>query len=137
MPNFENRQKKQTEIVRETYRKMKQEQREQLLREGLLLLRSENMELFTKKNCWIGIYLVVRDRLDEDLKMQVFCGYNITPSDWPPTLAIGKSTLSNIGRYINSKDRNEPYYCMVNNPFKDLCEKFWDILLGLLLTKRV
>lgn len=136
MPNFETPQKKQTEQVREYYRKMTKEQREEVLKEALAQLRYGNENLFVKKACWIGVYLVVRDRLDDDLKMQVFCKFSITPASWPSTLTLGKNSLSNIRRYIKDKDQFQPYYHMHNNPFKDLCYKLWEILMGLILTKK-
>ena len=87
-------------------------------------------------NCWIGIYLVVRDRLDEDLKKKPFCGYSITPDDWPSELTLGSYSLSNMERHIKGEDKEEPYYLMDNNPFKDLCDEFWKILFSLILTKK-
>lgn len=135
MPIFESQKQKQAEIARKYYCHLKIEQREDILKEALDKLRLENKELFNKNSCWIGIYLVVRDRLDGELKMKPFCEYNITPSDWPPKLALGKSSLSNIGRYINSADKLESYYLMEDNPFSTLCDKFWEILFSLILTK--
>lgn len=136
MPDFETPQSKQTDLAMTYYAKMTQEQREAVLKEALAQLRAENEEIFAKKACWIGIYLVVRDRLDENLKMQVFCKFDLTPNGWPTTLAIGTKSLSNIRRYIKGKDQFKAYYLMDDNPFKDLCDKFWGILLGLILTKR-
>lgn len=136
MPNFEAPYKKQTDLARAYYVKMSKEQREEVLKEALAQLLIEKKSLFKKKACWIGIYLVVRDRLDEDLKMQVFCKFDITPIGWPSTLSFGPKSLSNIRRYIKGKDQEKPYYLMENNPFKDLCDKFWEILLGLILTKK-
>lgn len=135
MPNFENPHKKQAEKARIIYCKMEKEQREDILKEALAKLRIEKAELFMNTYCWIGIYLVVKDRLDEDLKMTTFCGYSITPSGWPSKLALGTNTLSNIGRYIKGKDRFVSYYLMEDNPFKSLCDKFWEILFSLILTK--
>lgn len=136
MPSFGTPQKKQAEIARDIYRQMTKGQREEVLKEALVQLRVEREELFKKKACWIGIYLVVKDRLDEDLKMQVFCMFSITPEGWPSTLAIGPKSLSNIRRYIKGKDQFKTYYLMENNPFKDLFDKFWEILLGMILTKK-
>ena len=135
MPNFESPQEKQAEIARGYYIHLTKDRREALLKEALAKMLLEKDNLFTKKACWIGVYLVVKGRLDEDLKMQVFCTYDITPKGWPSRLAIGQKALSNFGRYIKGKDQLKPYYLMEKNPFKDLCTKFWEILLGLILTK--
>jgi hypothetical protein len=136
MPNFENPHRKQAENARIIYCKMGKEQRESILKEALAKLRIEKEELFMNGYCWIGIYLVVRDRLDEDLKMTTFCGYSITPSGWPSKLALGTNSLSNFGRYIKGKDKLVSYYFMKDNPFKALCDKFWEILFSLILTKK-
>lgn len=136
MPSYDSPQKKQAEIAREYYIHLKKDKREAILKEALAQLILEKDSQFDKKHCWIGIYLVVKDRLDEDLKMQPFCMSNITPCKWPHKLAIGKNSLSNIGRYIKGKDKYLPYYRMDKNPFKDLCDLFWKILLGLILTKK-
>lgn len=136
MPIFESQQQKQAEIALKKYCKMKKEQRELILKKALIQLRLENKELFKNNACWIGIYLVVKDRLDDNLKMKTFCDYSITPSDWPPKLVLGKNSLSNIGRYINSIDKLEPYYLMENNPFSILCDKFWEILFRLIFDEK-
>lgn len=136
MPNFETPQKKQAEIARGIYCQMIKEQREDVLKEALAQLFIEKENLFVKNACWIGIYLVVKDRLDEDLKMQGFCTYSITPEGWPSKLTISPKSLSNIRRYIKGKDQFQPYYLMEENPFKDLCNKFWEILLGLILMRK-
>lgn len=136
MPNFEAPMKKQAEIAREYYSHLIKDQREELLKEGLEKLRFENEELFMKKACWIGIYLVVKGRLDDEIKMQAFCYYKITPKSWPAKLALGPKTLSNSSRYIKGNDQFKPYYLMENNPFKDLSNKYWEILLSLILTKK-
>lgn len=136
MPNFEAPQKKQAEIAREYYIHLTKNQRETILKEALIQLRIGHEKLFWNKSCWIGVYLVVRDRLDEDLSMQGFCKLNITPGSWPSKLIIGVKSLSNIRRYIKGKDCEKSYYLMEKNPFKNLCDKFWEILLGLILTKK-
>ena len=88
--------------------------------------------------CWGGIFFVIRDRLDETVNQSNFyhLGKSMTPKDWPRKLSIGKNTLSNLARKINSKDRQEPYYDMMANPFEDLCDTFWNILLTLFLNKK-
>lgn len=133
-PLFETRDEK----ARKAYKKMSLEEKIEVLRLSLLLLRVENELLFPKKNCWTGIYLVIRDRLDNILKPKDF--YDIfakkcMPSDWPEELKITDSTLSTMSRYIKAEDRDLAYYEMNENPFKDLCNEFWKILSDHILTR--
>lgn len=134
MPRIEEPQRKQSEEARKIYRKMSQEQKESVLRDALVQMQLEEEKLFEKKTFWIGIYLVVRDRLDQDLKAAAFCRYKITPEGW--TNALIASSLSNISRYIGNDEKELTYYQMTNNPFKHLCEKYWETLQGLILTKK-
>lgn len=129
---------KPADIARKKYRNMTKENRVAVLREAMVRLKQDCIDLFRNKSCWIGIYLVVKDRLDESLNQTNFysLGESITPEGWPNNLAIGKTTMSNLTRNIKDiKDRQEAYYDMTDNPFEDLCEKFWNILLALILTK--
>lgn len=137
MPKFAAPRKKPADIAREKYRKMTKEQREAVLKEAMSQLKHDCITLFINKSCWIGIYLVVRDRLDENLNQRSFydVGISITPDDWPPKKTISDTTMNNLTRYITAKDRQEAYYDMTDNPFEDLCDKFWNILLALILTK--
>lgn len=134
MPNFEQPRMRQSEIVQKTYRQLSQEQKESVLKEALVKLHLEEKKLFERKTFWIGVYLVVRDRLDQDLKAAAFCRYKLTPDGW--TNALVATSLSNIGRYIEGDDKELAYYQMTNNPFKHLCEKYWSTLQSLILTKK-
>lgn len=123
--------------ARNVYKKLKNESKKQLLRSALVALRTENKRLFKNKSCWIGIYFVVRDRLDSKISQTDFYNFavSITPVDWPDHLKIGSSTLSNLTRKVKYEDRNEAYYDMANNPWEELCEKYWTLVLNDLLTK--
>ena len=134
MPHFGDSQKRQSEEARDLYSKMSQEQKESVLKEALVQLKLEEEKLFEKATFWIVVYLVVRDRLDEDLKAAAFCRYRITPDGWKK--ALTNSSLSNMGRYIKGEDKELTYYQMSNNPFKSLCEKYWESLQGNILMKK-
>lgn len=139
MPQFAALPKKPADIAREIYRKMTKEQRKAVLKDAMIHLKHDCMELFKNKSCWIGIYLVVKDRLDENINQSNFydLGVAITPDGWPQNKAIGKTTMSNLTRNIKDvKDRQEAYYDMTDNPFEELCDRFWNILLSLILTKK-
>ena len=58
---------------------------------------------------------------------------SITPEEFPDKLHISESTMKNFTKVISDpRDRNEAYYDMKNNPQKDFCEEFWDVLQKLL-----
>ena len=85
------------------------EERRKLLRSSLSLLRT-NHHLFIYARHWLGVFLVVRDRLEGDsLKMKDFIGYanDIMPLDWPMTLKMGLNTYKNFGREIDYNDKGE------------------------------
>lgn len=125
------------ERARKIYKKMSSREREDVLRSSLVQLRLEREDLFNNKICWAGIYFVVRDRLDSTIKMNKFHEFAVkfTPARWPDDLRIGEHTLSNVNRYVDSKDMKEAYHDMENNPWEELCEKYWSHVLSNLLTK--
>ena len=61
----------------------------------------------------------------------------MTPSDWPEDLTIGDSTLSNFSHYVLNTDRDKAYYSMKNNPWKELCNTFWEIVKEKILTSNL
>jgi len=126
------------ERARAAYKKLDKEKKIEVLCTALTALRTKEMQLFKNKSCWIGIYFVVRDRLDGKINQTDFYKFAslFTPKDWPKKLKIGETTLSNLSRYVEPKDRNEAYYDMANNPWEDLCEKYWTFVLTDLLTKK-
>ena len=83
--------------------------------------------------------MVVRDRLvGESLKQTGFFNFanEITPEDWPVRLRIGENTSKNFGREIDADDRGEAYYDMKQNPQKELCDTFWEIVKSMILTEK-
>ena len=122
--------------VRKLYSQMTIEERRKLLRSSLSLLRT-NHHLFMYARHWLGVFLVIRDRLEGDsLKMKDFIDYanDIMPSDWPITLKMGLNTYKNFGREIDFNDKGEAYYDMENCPQKELCDTLWDIIKQMILT---
>ena len=78
---------------------------------------------------------MIRDRLCMMNRKDFIEFANIcTPADWDDNIRIGETTMSNIGRYISYEDRDEAYYDMKNNPFEDLCDTFWSILIHEIMT---
>ena len=135
MPQLLQKKKSPDDIAREKFKKMDAETRIEVVKRSLVLLILNDESLFNNKTCWIGIYLVIKDRLivmsQKDFK--VFAE-NCTPSEWDKDLRIANNTMSNVGRKISFEDRKQAYYDMESNPFDDLCEKFWSVLLNEILT---
>lgn len=99
-----------------------------LLREAMKQLRDSNV--FNKKQHWIGVFLVVRDRLSGDPIQSHFTEYakKFTPNDFPEELKIGK-VMTNVSKKI---DTNELYYDLENNPYETVCDEFWNTILRLI-----
>lgn len=125
------------EIAREKYKKMTHEERLGILKESLRLIWLHHSQLFNKKYCWIGIFLVIRDRLGYDKTKEEFYDFakSFTPEGWKDSLKIGNRPLSNMTRYLNFEDREMAYYEMQNNPWEELCTEYWNILIELILTQ--
>ena len=116
--------------ARKKYRAMSPEQRVALLKDCLMLLIINYPSLFKFKNQWQGIYLVVRDRLDNGLSQSDFLCFarSAIPEHWPQKLVIAESVFKNIRRDLQSNDDDEAYYEMDYNPYGLLCDTFWEIL---------
>ena len=122
--------------ARTVFKKMSLDERRNVLRNSLSLLRS-NHHLFHYACHWLGVFLVIRDRLEgESLKMKDFIDYSSTimPADWPDKLKMGLNTYKNFGREIDFNDKGEAYYDMENCPQKELCDTLWDIIKQMILT---
>ena len=124
------------EMARKKYKTLTKEKRELLLKAGMKELKDTHANLFNSKIDWSGIFLVVRDRLDESIRKSEFytLAQKMTPEGWPEDMKIAVSTMTNFAHYVDCSDRQEAYYDMLNNPWKDLCDTFWDILEELILT---
>lgn len=122
--------------VRKIYGKMTTEQQKEVMKSCLQLLMAQT-ELFCHKKDWLGIMLVVRDRLDGSINQSNFFAYadRITPEGWPKSLCIGKHTTTNFSKLLHYGDWSEAYYDMEDNPQKDLCDKFWEIVKQVILTE--
>ena len=122
--------------VRKLYSQMSSEQQRELLRSCLQLLKNQT-NLFCRKQHWLGVMLVVRDRLDSSVNQSNFFSYalRITPEGWPKALCIGKHTTTNFSKLLRNNDWSEAYYDMESNPQKNLCEKFWEIVKQTILTE--
>lgn len=122
--------------VRKAYSQMTEERRHEVMKQCLQLLRMQS-DLFSKKNDWLGVMLVARDRLDGNINQNNFYEYAcaITPEDWPEALRIGEHTAKNFSRQLAAEDRMEAYYDMESNPQEKLCDKLWEIIIQAVLTE--
>lgn len=82
-------------------------------------------KLFSQKQHWIGVYMVLYYRLSIALQKKTFHIYaeKITPDTCPKELRITSSTMTNFSKTINSEDGI--------NPFRDTSNKFWAIIKNL------
>ena len=105
----------QDDKARAVFKKMSLDERRKVLRSSLSMLRS-NYHLFNYGCHWLGVFLVIRDRLEgESLKMSL-------------------NTYKNFGREIDFNDKGEAYYDMEKCPQKEVCDTLWDIIKQMILT---
>lgn len=122
--------------VRKLYMMMEPDERREVIKTSLEVLIDNHQDVFRTKNDWIGIYLVIRDRVNGKLSMADFYknAHNVMDDCWPKHLMIGSRTMSNFSRCVLYEDRDEAYYDMESNPWEVLCATFWNILKGHILT---
>jgi len=123
------------EQARKVFLKMTDEEKLEVLRDSFSTLLSD-FHLFIYNRHWLGIYMVVRDRLLADLSQVDFIDManDISPEDFPLELRMTTSTRKNFMREIDADERGEVYYKMKHNPQRLLCDTFWDIVKMTLLT---
>lgn len=138
MPGYWNRENKNTSEARKRFLAMKKDERVELLKKCLALLMIYSRKIFKKKADWLGIFMVVRDRLDGRISQTEFfdLALLITPDDWPAVIRISSSTMSNFARYISYEHREQAYYEMEENPWRELCDAFWGIVQQQILTEK-
>ena len=110
--NHYDKEREQNESARKKYQAMSKKERKSIIEESLIILIKEHRQLFTSKNHWIGLYLVVKDRVDGSMTKLDFTngvlGINI--DSWPDDLKISERTMSNFSRCVDYEDRYEAYY---------------------------
>ena len=125
------------DLARKKYARFAWEQRKSVLEDSLKDIMNLHLKLFKSRVFWIGIFLVIRDRVDGSLKKSEFSdlAVDITHEGWPPSLMISKTTLNNFSHYVAYPDSEEAYYDMRSCPWEKLCDTFWVILEKQILTK--
>ena len=129
---------KSEDTARKMYMMMEMGMRKKVVMLSVITLYENHPEMFRSKNDWIGIYLVIRDRVNGNLSKSEFAGVviNVIPDWWPKHLMINGYTMSNFARCLDYNDRFEAYYDMDNNPWDGLCNTFWEILKQQILTNK-
>ena len=120
--------------VRKKYLSMTIAARLELLHDSLGLLNANYPKLFRFKNQWQGIYMVIHDRLDGSLSQKSFIcsAMAAMPLDWPEKIAITGNEFKNLRRDSQIEDYDETYYEMKNNPHRELCDAFWEVIKQLI-----
>ena len=90
--------------------------------------------IFWQKQHWMGVYLVLRDRLGMRCPQKGFADYapKITPENCQENLKIGQTTMTNFSKIVVE---DKPYFEMKHNPFEEVCNTLWDIIIKQMLTK--
>jgi hypothetical protein len=128
----------QEEEVRSIFNKQNENIRYEWLREALtsLLDITDNTgkNISSKKQHWMGVYLVLRDRLGIRCSQTGFADYasKITPCNCPDDLKIGSSTMTNFAKIVTE---DKAYFEMKHNPFAEVCDTLWNIIVRQILTK--
>ena len=130
------RKKSPEDMARDKYKRMDEPMKNALLKTALSEIADKRMELINKKAVWIGVYHVVHDRLDGGIVKNTFyaTAKAIEPDNWPTKFRISEDTMSNYAHHISCKDSLEAYFDMDENPFEELCDAFWEVLLRMILT---
>ena len=58
------------------------------------------------------------------------------PNNWPARLAIAKSVFKNMSRDFRMDDPDEAYYEMDYNPYRTLCDAFWEVVKQMICGKK-
>lgn len=125
--------------AKKLFLKMTRDERIDVLRQSMKSLLSD-YHLFIYTRHWLGIFMVVRDRLvGESLNLKNFMmlASEFCPDSLPEKLRYNENTRKNIGREINEEDRGEVYYKMKRNPQQTLCDTFWEIVKDTIFTQKI
>jgi len=125
------------ECVKRWFQELAENNRLEVLKKamGLLLETNNNKgtkKLFNRKQHWMAVYMVLRDRLSLLINQKEFHTFatTITPDNCPSNLMITSYTMTNFSKTISSEGS---YFKMSpkQNPFHEHCDKFWTIIKGL------
>ena len=127
MPSSES----QEDRIRSFFNKQDDRTQQAWLREAMKALMGitdhTGKAIFWQKQHWMGVYLVLRDRLGMRCSQKGFADYapKITPQNCLDNLRIGQTTMTNFSKIVIE---DKPYFEMKHNPFEDVCKTLWDII---------
>lgn len=126
------------ESVKRWFQGLDPEKQQDVLRQAIgSLLESMAADgkgkLFSKKQHWMAVYMVLRDRLGLLAKHNEFHTYaaKITPDTCPSKLRMSHSTMTNFSKTVPEG----PYFKMKNNPFHEHCSVLWTIIKNIYFSK--
>lgn len=118
------------ECVKRWFQDLSKEEQQAVMKQAMEKLleatKEEGKKLFSKKQHWMGVYMVLRDRLSITIQHKDFADYanNITPESCPSALRISSSTMTNFSKTVP----DGPYFMMKQNPFEGVCSTLWAII---------
>ena len=121
------------ENIKRWFQKLDKDKQQEFLKKAMEQLLnaadSNGSKIFTKKQHWMAVYMVLRDRLGTIIMRNDFHTYaaEITPGTCPPKLMISSSTMTNFSKTVPEGS----YFKMKNNPFHDQCSTLWTIIKNL------
>ncbi len=125
------------ESIKRWFQELSKEEQEAFLMqamEKLLEATDENgRKMFSKKQHWMAVYIVLRDRLSIAIQQVNFDRFAnlITPKTCPSGYKISSSTMTNFSKIVPVG----PYFRMKQNPFDALCSTLWTIIKNLYYSK--
>ena len=134
MPSSES----QEDRIRSFFNKQDDRTQQAWLREAMKALMGvtdhTGKAIFWQKQHWMGVYLVLRDRLGMRCPQKGFADFapKITPENCQENLKISQTTMTNFSKIILE---DKPYFEMKHNPFEEVCNRLWDIIIQQDLTK--
>lgn len=121
------------ECIKKWFLNLSTEKQEEFLTKAIsTLLEATNTDgskkLFTKKQDWMAVYMVLRDRLSMIFQLKDFHLFatKITPTLCPSNLKISSSTMTNFSKVVPEG----PYFKMSSKqiPFHSICTSLWNII---------
>ena len=126
------------ECIKRWFQDLNQEKQQEIIKQAMvnLLEATDNdgkEKLFSKKQHWMAVYMVLRDRLGVVVKQKDFHTYaaKITPDTCLSKLRINSSTMTNFSKTVPGGS----CFNTKNNPFYELCTQFWVIIKNIYFTK--
>ena len=120
------------ECVKRWFQGLDESKQQEVLTEAMAKLLEatgkDGKELFTKKQHWMAVYIVLRYRLGLNIQQNNFFNYakKITPEKCPAKLRISSLTMTNFSKTVPngifSKLNTE------KNPFYAQCNSLWTII---------